>query len=660
MSDNPVQVCLVDVPFNSYGATVISLSLLKAVLTRDNISSKVIYGSMMLGETTDPALYAEINSAFPQFAMAPEYIFAKAAHGDLINCTIDDYINRVDCATARHFDPAVLENIRRAVSYMIEIIPDYLDQLADKILALRPKIIGMSSMLYQNNACFALAKILKQRDPSIITVMGSANCTAESGAAICRTVADIDCTFSGEADECFGELCRLLMEYGADVPVDKLPYGAMTKKLLSFYKEKGITEYPVRRTKDLDTIPYPDYDDYFEQLKKYRLESYSRPVLMAEFSRGCWWHDTNPCSFCGLNSAGNHYRTKSPRRCLDELKYLVDRYGINRIELTDNILAPVHFKEVLPVMAAERAAGISSYQIMAEVKSNLNADEIQLLADAGICLIQPGIENLQDDILKEMNKGNRGIRHIELLKRCREAGLLLIWHMLGGFPNETEETYEELASYIPYITHLPPPMQFIHIVYDRYCTYWKNPAAYGLEIEYLPVYDAVYPYGSDFIKDTAFMYLNSRPEERGWHICVERKSPAHQKVGARINSWRETYAKNRDRLEYTPSDNDQSIELMDFRRVAEENFYSISGLAGVIFRRCIAVTRRTTLEQALTAEGYDSQEIAAALTTLIEKYKLIIEIRGELLTVALSSAMRDTPKRELVPRRLIITDRNNR
>ena len=113
-------------------------------------------------------------------------------------------------------------------------------------------------------------------------------------------------------------------------------------------------------------------------------------------------------------------------------------------------------------------------------------------------------------------------------------------------------------------------------------------------------------------------------------------------------------------MEYTPSDNGQSIELMDFRRVAEENFYSISGLTGVIFRRCLAVTRRTTLEQALTAEGYDSQEIAAALTTLIEKYKLIIEIRGELLTVALSSAMRDTPKRELVPRRLIITDRNNR
>ena len=146
-----------------------------------------------------------------------------------------------------------------------------------------------------------------------------------------------------------------------------------------------------------------------------------------------------------------------PQRCLAELKYLTETYSINRIELTDNILSPIHFREVLPVLAAERAAGISEYYFLAEVKSNLKADEIQLLADAGFCVIQPGIENLQDDILTEMNKGNRGIKHVEFLRRCREAGLIPIWHILGGFPLEKESSYEELAEIITLITHLRIP-----------------------------------------------------------------------------------------------------------------------------------------------------------------------------------------------------------
>ena len=38
-----------------------------------------------------------------------------------------------------------------------------------------------------------------------------------------------------------------------------------------------------------------------------------------ETSRGCWWGERMHCTFCGLNGATMSYRSKSPRRAVDEL-----------------------------------------------------------------------------------------------------------------------------------------------------------------------------------------------------------------------------------------------------------------------------------------------------------------------------------------------------
>ena len=644
-----VDVCLVEVPFSSYGNPILSLSLLKAVLLRESISAKVIYGNMMMAETTDPRTYAILNGKVPQSSLVTELIFTPAAHGGSYNDYLEPYREALKQYSADQYPKEVLDALFSYSAAAAEFIPDFLNRLADRILALSPRIVGMSSMFHQNNACFALAKILKQRDPKIITIMGSANCTAESGAAICRTVPDIDCVFSGEADECFGELCRLLMEYGPEVPTGRLPYGAMTKKLIALYDEKGIREYPVRRTKDMDSMPYPDFADYFEQIEEYGLRPYAHPVLMAEFSRGCWWHDKKPCSFCGLNSAENSYRTKSPQRCLAELKYLTETYGINRIELTDNILSPIHFREVLPVLAAERAAGISEYYFLAEVKSNLKADEIQLLADAGFCVIQPGIENLQDDILTEMNKGNRGIKHVEFLRRCREAGLIPIWHILGGFPLEKESSYEELAEIITLITHLPAPKHYMHISYTRYSTYWNDPEAYGLDLVTLPVYSVLFPLGQDFVDSIAYVYQGRDPYDQPWRVNLSLKSPAHKKVGDLTSRWTISYDTARDRLEYRQSPGTDVIDITDLRACAKENFYSLSGLSTKIFLECRSVIRRSALEEKLAVEGYATAQVNDTLTELIDRYKVVIQIRGELLTVALPENCPDNLNRRNAP-----------
>ena len=48
------------------------------------------------------------------------------------------------------------------------------------------------------------------------------------------------------------------------------------------------------------------------------------PTLLFETSRGCWWGAKSHCTFCGLNGETMAFRSKSPRRALDELEQLGD------------------------------------------------------------------------------------------------------------------------------------------------------------------------------------------------------------------------------------------------------------------------------------------------------------------------------------------------
>ena len=154
--------------------------------------------------------------------------------------------------------------------------------------------------------------------------------------------------------------------------------------------------------RDMDALPTPDYDDYFEALRASTLSTLIRPGLLAESSRGCWWGEKSHCTFCGLNGTGMKYRSKSPERVLTELAELSRRYGVNGIQFVDNILDMSYFRTMLPRLAAEGGR----YALFYETKANLKREQVKLLAEAGVRWIQPGIESLDDNVLRLIGKGN--------------------------------------------------------------------------------------------------------------------------------------------------------------------------------------------------------------------------------------------------------------
>ena len=206
------------------------------------------------------------------------------------------------------------------------------------------------------------------------------------------------------------------------------------------------------------------------------LDERERTTIQFETSRGCWWGERHHCTFCGLNGATMTYRSKSSQRALDELVALTDRYPGHPVSVVDNILDHRYFKDFMPALAARRLG----LELFYEVKANLKKAQVSLLRDAGVRVIQPGIESFSTRVLNLMRKGERGLHNIQLLKWCKELGVTPVWNLLWGFPGEPPEEYRAMADLLPLLTHLAPPISAMPIRLDRFSPNFDQAEALGL------------------------------------------------------------------------------------------------------------------------------------------------------------------------------------
>src|SRR5262249_1812527 len=366
--------------------------LLRAALNGSPIESEIIYGNFVFAETIGLITYQALQAS-PADHLLGEWCFSDRLlpgfEGD-----DDDYLNGVLEVRVPGFPPE-LEQRKDVLRWSRAQTSHYLDRLADSIVARKPRIVGCSSVFQQHCASLALLKRIRERSPDTVTLMGGANCEGEMGVETLRAFPWIDCIVSGEADAFFRELCVLFLDGGRDPDPMALPYGVQTQATIRKLPSNG--EGPPRSIlENLDSLPTPHYDEYFAALRASTLSGLIQPGLLAESSRGCWWGERSHCTFCGLNGVGVTYRSKAPSRILAELAELSDRYKLRNIQFVDNILDMSHIKTVLGALAEAEP----KYKLFYETKSNLKRPQVRQLAEAGVHWIQPGIESLDDRVLK--------------------------------------------------------------------------------------------------------------------------------------------------------------------------------------------------------------------------------------------------------------------
>jgi len=405
------RVLLVNMPFANLRWPNIALGLLKAGLRRRGIGCDVAYFNFDFAEQVGRDRYDWIADHFA-FVLGGERLFATHCFpGELP----DEAAYYRDVLLAA--DPAMTEADRRDYQRTARYVEPFLEKCEAALDWPVYDVVGFTTSFQQIMPSVCLARRIKRRRPQMRIVFGGAACEAEMGIELLRQFPVIDHVFLGEADRTFPPVVEQILQ-GQTV---ESPPGVVGRDCLSASDKTGPEPPDPRQfmVHDMDALPFPDFDDYFEQLARSPLRGEIEPLLFFETSRGCWWGQKHHCLFCGLNGSTLAFRGKSPRRAVDELRYLVERYHVHQACTSDNILDFRYFDTFLPMLAAEDLDLAFVY----EMKTNLRRGQVETLLGAGLGAAQLGIETFITAVLKRIGKGATAMQNLQALKWFSEAGI---------------------------------------------------------------------------------------------------------------------------------------------------------------------------------------------------------------------------------------------
>ena len=573
-------VVLLSPPFLFPPPPSIALSLFHSRLSEAGISSKVLYPGFYMSHLLGHLLSVTL-SHYPQIVGVTEFSFAHMTDVDY-PFSVDDYVKGM--FFEEHEKER--EEVRQVALAEREAAEKCVEKTAQIIVNTGAGVLAGSSIYSQQNATFAIFKRVKELNPKLL-----------------------------DGDE------------------NDMPYGVIRRG-------ENLTVPPVRLTKDMNTVSYPDYSDYIEEWDREQNGYYGKSIIYkepldensgkgdhiiyAEGSRGCWWGEKNCCTFCGLNGDKNVYRAKSPERLHEELKYLTRKFPGHLLQLTDNILSMDVLHRLLPELAKDE----EKYRLVGEVKTNIREEDIRNLVRAGFSEVQPGIESLNDHMLKLLNKGNTAVNHVAFLKYAKTHGLSLYWNLLYAVPGETAQDYEELFELLPKLYHFKAPLGPWEILFQRFSKYEQDPEKYGLELAPFHVYK--YYYG-DNPDRTDNMYLYYELTGGEFKEVKHRHENYYERLRKMVREW--SALSGSDAFHgLTMTDYGDEIFIMDNRPCMTGPFHVLTGAAGRIYRLAWDPVTEEKLYAELSEE-YGREEISEAVQMLLDN-KLMIFLTGRYLALA--------------------------
>ena len=519
------KVLLISMPFGTTVHPSIGLSLLKAGLQGEGMACDIRYFNLDFAARIGRDRYEEICECQGDKTLLREWLFARDVFGDRIPAE-HEYVGYLKRLFGYHQESG--EYINALIALKDHVAP-FLDACMEQVNWDEYDIVGFTTMFEQNLPSVALATRIKQRFPNIIIIFGGANTEGALGLELHRAFPVIDYVCSGEADFTFPDFVKRFREQRPVHDIAGIVYRTSDGPVAT-----GGDAF----VSDLNLLPYPDYDDYFSQFARMpsdftlsRPSSGSPPGLPMETSRGCWWGAKSQCLFCSLNRGTITFRSKTPAAALAEMEYLSKRYRTTELFMADNILDLNYFRNLLPELQKRQPRLALFY----ETKSNLSREQVRAMRDAGIRMIQPGIESLNSHVLKLMRKGVTGLQNIQLLKYCAEFGVFPGWSIITGFPGETRQDYRELIDLLPRLAHLPPPNGNSPFSLQRFSPFFADPERHGItNIRTEEVYRYMFPFPEEQLFRLAY-YFDFDYQKHDAPPAVDTK------LAEAIQSWRSSY-----------------------------------------------------------------------------------------------------------------------
>ena len=218
MTSTTPRIGLVAMPWPGLAEPSLGLATLKAELRGQDVACRVHH--LYIGLLR--YLTRETYDAFSRMVGLNDFLFT-APLDDLDGAQLDRLLDV--CAdpegTRPHPRyPSAVDLAEAAIRVRNEIVPVYLQECADRVLADEPTMVGFTCMFDQTIASVALAEVLRRRRPDLMIVAGGYAVFGEPGVEVLNAFPQLDAIVQGDGEPAIQRLA--LASVGAD-QLDLIP-----------------------------------------------------------------------------------------------------------------------------------------------------------------------------------------------------------------------------------------------------------------------------------------------------------------------------------------------------------------------------------------------------------------------------------------------------
>lgn len=197
---------------------------------------------------------------------------------------------------------------------------------------------------------------------------------------------------------------------------------------------------------DLDEIPYAS--DFIKRhlcVTDYVFPAAAFPSIQIFTGRGC----PARCNFCVYPQTlhGHQYRLRSPENVIGEMEYIIENFpDVKEIVFEDDTFT-ISKERVTQICQQMIDKGLNKrLRWLCNARVNLDYDTMCMMKKAGCHLIIPGIESVNQQILKNIRKGTTVEQIEKYVANARKAGLMIHACYMVGNEGETRQTMEETLA----------------------------------------------------------------------------------------------------------------------------------------------------------------------------------------------------------------------
>lgn len=324
---------------------------------------------------------------------------------------------------------------------------DCSEELINGVFDYNPGLICMSVTSADYSWACSIAKRIKDKR-DIPVIFGGFHPSSVPERVIKEDFVDFVCV--GEGEEALLEVA------------DAIEQGKTTKDIPNIWsKENGktIANPPRRLVSDLDSLPFPDKDLFYNEYKGFS------SIYTIFSGRGCPF----VCTYC-YNSLfrriykdkGPYLRRRSVDNVIDELMLAKNKYGIKKVYFLDDIF--IHDINWLREFSKKYRVSINLPFFCEAYPAYVNEEVVTLLKSAGCQTIDMGIQTISEDLRRRYLRREDSNEQIKTaIQLFRKEKIFTHLDIMFGFPGQGEEEALDIARF--FNKHKPSLMSVFWLRY---------------------------------------------------------------------------------------------------------------------------------------------------------------------------------------------------